>query len=107
MELQSPVSGSPAADFHAGGLQYDVLQLHTRERSSSRGLGGFGEDLDILGDLTSTYIRNDFILVHVAEEFREGVIGFGPLLTASRGEPIGSYDRSNLSGYLDQSAYWR
>ena len=104
MEIQSPVSGPPAADSHVGGLQYDVLQLHTRERGSSRGLGGFGEDLDILGDLSSTYDRHDFVLVHVAEETWEGVIGFGPLLTGSRDETIGSYDRSNLSVYLDQLA---
>ena len=94
------MSGPPAADGHAGGLRYDVLQLLTRERSSSRGMGGFGEDLDILGDLTSTYNRHDLVMVHVAEDIQKEVIGFGPLLTANRDERIGSYDRSicSLSG---------
>ena len=94
MEIQSPVSGPPAADGPAGGLQYDLLQLFTRERSSSRGVGGFGEDLDILGDLTSTYNRHDFVLVHVAEKISKKVTGFGSLPTANRGERVGSYDRS-------------
>ena len=69
------MSGPPTADGHAGGLRYDVLQFFTRERSSSPGLGGFGEDLDILGDLTSTYNRHDFVLVHVAEDIQKEVIG--------------------------------
>ena len=94
MGIQSRVSGPPAADGRTGGLQYDLLQLFTRERSSSRGLGGFGEDLDILGDLTSTYNRHDFVLVHVAEKIPKKVTGFGSLPTANRGECVGSYDRS-------------
>ena len=59
------------------------------ERSSSRSLGRFGENLDILGNLTSTYNRHDFVLVHVAEEFQKDVIGFGFLLTANRGGRVG------------------
>ena len=95
MKIQSPVSSSLAADGHVGGLQYDVLQLHTRERSSSRSLGRFGENLDILGDLTSTDNRHDFALVYVAEEIRREIISFSSLHTVSR---------RILSGYLDQSA---
>ena len=49
-------------------------------------MGGFGEDLDILGDLTSTYNRHDFVLVHVAEKIPKEVTGFGSLPTANRGE---------------------
>ena len=86
MRIQSRMSGHPAADGHTGGLQYDLLQLFTREQSSSRGLGGFGEDLDILGDLTSTYNRRDFVLVHVAEKIPKKVTGFGSLPTANKGD---------------------
>ena len=53
--------------------------------------------MDILGDLTSTYNRHDFVLVHVAEEIQKDVISFGSLLTANRGQRVGSYDRSILS----------
>jgi hypothetical protein len=49
--------------------------------------------LDILGDLTSTYNRHDFVLVHVAEKIQK-VTGFGSLPTANRGECVRSYDRS-------------
>ena len=66
--LDSPYVCPPAANGKIGTLQYDVLQLFARERSSSRGLGGFQEDLDILGDLTSLDDRYDFILAHVAEK---------------------------------------
>ena len=101
------MAGHSAADGHAGGLQYGLLQLFTRERSSSRGLGGFGEDLDILGDLTSTYNRHDFVLVHVAEKIPKKVTGFGSLPTANRSECVGSYDRSicTLSGVIS-SLVW-
>lgn len=57
-------------------------------------MGGFGEDLDILSDLTSTYNYHDFVLVHVAEKIPKKVTGFGSLPTANRGEYVGSYDRS-------------
>ena len=49
-------------------------------------MGGFGEDLDILGNLTSTYNRHDFVLVHVAEKIPKEVTSFGSLPTANRGE---------------------
>lgn len=64
------------SDNNADSLQYDVLQFFAWERSSPRCLGGFREDLDILGHLTSVDHSDNFVLAHMAEKTRNSLISF-------------------------------